>query len=243
MPGENELPKTPTNAVDSILMDMLESIPDIQPHVVDNVHKENVNQEPIAPKGGEKEVFNPAIHRANPDGSPVLTKTGKFRKKTGASKLYNPADREAQFSENPNLTAQIVIEANSLAAAEVVQNLKRSAYSNFLGQTYGEERHRVFVDATKSYFISCGGVSLTPLQALLLLEGQLLLESASKPKAIDKITKFKTWLVTKYLTYKGRKNGAQSGSRANIEREDDSNDKDIAQDTPANKSTFNRFRS
>lgn len=188
------------NTVDDIINDMIDDIPEIQPHVVNNVKEEKTSS------------FNPSVHATDENGNPKLTKTGKYRKKK-VSGINNPY---AEKIADP-------IETHSLAAAEVVQGLKRSSYHNFLGHQYGDDRHKLYVNATKDYFVSKGGVTLTPLHTILILEGALLLEAMAQEKARSKILSIKEWVAKKYVSIKfGRKKrGAQHNNRPDDEREDD----------------------
>lgn len=214
--------------VDDIIADMIESTPSSQPHIEEDSNNENKNSVKNSTnniKNPLKSKFDPQIHAVNDDGSPVLTKTGKFRKKP---KEYKTNAKTAKLNdpfneEKPSLN---LIEVNSRAAAQVVQDLKRSAYNNFLGCMYGDDRHYIYIDATTNYFVSSGGVTLTPLHTILLLEGALFLEAMGKPKALDKLSKLKIWIAEKYLKFKRRKYGTQSSSRPNHERENDTSDVD-----------------
>lgn len=220
---ENLAPKINNDNVDDILTDMLDNIPDIQPHVVDNVNtknKETVKE--AVEKSKESVKFNPDIHATRADGSPSVTPKGKFRKKAVPTKKLN--DPYAANIPPP----QSSMEVESHAAAVVVQDLKRSAYSHLLGCEYGADRHKIYIDATTGYFVSGGGVRLSPLHTLLILEGALLIEAMGKPKAIDKITKFKIWAAEKFIRIKSKKkvknNDAQPDSRPVNERKDDTSE-------------------
>ncbi len=124
-----------------------------------------------------------------------------------------------------------------------MQNLKRSAYNNFLGCAYGDDRHAIYIDATYNYFVSTGGVTLTPLHTILLLEGALMLEAMSKPKAIDKITRLKVWIAEKYFRFKGRRknNDAQYNRGTEFVRENDTSEVDGERDSPKTKPSYFGF--
>ncbi len=50
MPNQNQDVSVDVNNVDDILADMISGIPDIQPHVVDNVNKDSIKEEPLVNK-------------------------------------------------------------------------------------------------------------------------------------------------------------------------------------------------
>lgn len=197
-----ENPSQDKNELDFILEDMVVETPEVQQHVVDQEFAEA----PHLIKDSNGDVFDENIHILK-DGKPSLTKTGRFRKKKATSSTS--AD-----------------ESESLAAAEVVQGLKRQTYAALLDFEYGDDLHKIHVGETARYFDSEGGVTLTPLQSLLLLEGVLLMRGIQTPTSKKKLTGVKAWFASKWVKFKGRKkNGTYTGNRAVDEREDNARQK------------------
>ena len=220
---------------DSVIQDIASETPEVQQHAVD-AHLQREEEKASQDKGGE--TFDPEIHVINPDGSPKLTKTGKFRKKPGASKraaLNNPAEAEEK-KRKKILDDQVKVEKNRIAA-QTVQDLKRSCLGHFLEYEYSDERHALHVSTLESYFMSEGGVELSPLHGVMLLEGQMMMEALTTKKGATLVEKVKTKIAGFVIKFKGRKrNGAQPNSGANAKRENNSGNKVSAQDKGPNKS-------
>jgi hypothetical protein len=201
--NENQEEKVSTNSLDSFIDDMIEKQPEVQQHVVDAERaRTEVNATATDSTG---ETFNPDIH-IEKDGKPSVTKTGKFRKRKG---VVDPriAQQKEEEKKNEHLESQ--------ASAELVQGLKRQVYNGFFDYTYSDERHGLHVEATKEYFISEGGIKLTPLQNLLILEGFLGLEVMRTEKGVKRLTGLKAWAASKWVKFKGKKHGTQSSPRSN----------------------------
>jgi hypothetical protein len=67
--------------------DLIENMPEVSEHVISGEEVEPVNTELTPPVKGESlEIFDPEIHCVGPDGLPVLTKAGGFRKRPGRGK-------------------------------------------------------------------------------------------------------------------------------------------------------------
>lgn len=201
---------------DSFIDDMVSNIPDVQEHVIE---AERAKSEALSnTTDATHEKFDPNLHVVGKDGKPSVTKTGKFRKKKN---INNPHEQKPIDIEK---------EANVLeseASAELVQTLKRSVYDGFFEYKYSDARHKVHVGATTQYFVEAGGVKLTPLQNLMILEGFLALEVMRTPKATKKLTGLKAWIASKYVKFKGRKNNdSQSNNRTNDVGQDDASQKD-----------------
>lgn len=206
-----------TGDYNSIISDMVDNIPDVQEHVVAAEKARNDELNNATSDAGEK--FDPSIHVVGKDGKPSVTKTGKFRKK---KKINNPHEQKAEQTQKDTSEQNALIESQT--SATVVQDLKRSIYDGLFDYKYTDDRHKVHIDATTAYFMESGGVKLTPLQMLCVMEGFMVLEITRTEKASKKLTGLKAWLASKYVKFKGRKkNDTQSGDRANnVGKNDDS---------------------
>lgn len=65
-------------------------------------NESNYGANPIGNQSGD--IFNPAIHESNPDGTPRLTADGKYRKKRGRKSGTNNSSNAKPASGNPNTT-------------------------------------------------------------------------------------------------------------------------------------------
>lgn len=206
-------PQVENNAdteINALLQNMVESTPEVQQHVVDHA-KSKAQSAP-----NDDTTFDATIHRVDASGNPVLTKTGKYRRKTvkGEKKL-----------NLPNSDAPTSDLSQSRPAAEIVQTIKRTLYENFLDFKYSEPLHQTHVEVTTAYFDSTGGVKLSPLGALALMEASLFVGAIKTDKGIKKLGKVKAWVAGKWISIRNRKNGAHFDSRPDNERQDDNGEK------------------
>lgn len=238
VPKEAESPVS----LDDVVQDIVQETPDVQQHVVDaHEQKEIEKEEKTSALSGKRDtggtLFDPQMHMVGDDGEPRLTKTGKFRKIPGITKkLNNPLD--AQSKDKALADEMANKELESRVAAETVQGLKRSIYDNMLGYSCENDRHNLHVQATTDYFMSEGGIKLSPLHNVLLLEGAMIVEAMRTPKGQEKITGIKAWLANKWVNFKFRKkgktNGAQLSGRSNDVGKNNGGNKDASQDKGSN---------
>lgn len=218
----NETIKQPKHEIvnegfDEMLTSMVDELPEAEQHVIENEKKKQaeLEQQTEQIKAESGETFDPSVHVTGKDGKPSMTKTGKFRKKKGVKNPFEQQEQKAKI-EAENM--------DSKASAELCQTLKRNIYDGIFDYKYSDERHVVHVAATTQYFVESGGVKLSPLQNLMILEGFMALELMRTEKASKKITGIKAWIAAKYVKFKDRKkakqNDTQSGSRTNGKRKD-----------------------
>lgn len=219
---------------DDLAQHLVGDVPEVQQHAVDaHNQKENEKIEKQESLAGERDsagnLFDPLMHLVDDNGNPVLTKTGKYRKKNKSSRAINNGSEEEKRQKQ--LEEQKAKEIESRVAAETVQDLKRNAYSAFLGYNATDERHKMHVDTTTQYFVEKGGVKLSPLHTLMLLEGAMMVEAVRTEKGKQKVVSVKEWLVQKYVKFKlrkGKKNGARVDSGTNDVGKDNGSDKDAS---------------
>lgn len=205
---------------ESFINDMMTEVPEVQPHVIAREKKRKEELTGIKDSGGES--FDPTIHMSK-DGKPSVTKTGKFRKKKATEKLNDPQEKAKEKENNDNIVAA------SAASAELVQSLKRNIYGTFFDFQYGDDRHKVHTDLTTAYFVDSGGIKLTPLQTLCVMEGFMAVEIFNTDKGKKKLGGLKTWVVSKYLKFRG-KNGSYVNSRTNDVGKNDAGEKDNSEE-------------
>lgn len=191
--------------LDTIINDVSSDIPEPQHHAIEAYKKsdDGVNDNSVKI---QNDSFDASIHAVDKNNRPILTKTGKYRYKRGVKR---------QSLNLPNATPEKEVEqvdGDSLASAQVVQELKRSVYSNLFNFKYKDDLHKTHVDSTYAYFKSSGGVKLTPLQSLMILEGVMVAQVIKTPQSKDKLSSLKLWFSEKFIRFK-RKKHAQSNSR------------------------------
>lgn len=110
---------------------------------------------------GSGETFNPDIHISDDAGNPLLTKTGKYRKKRGWKKFVNPEQPEAVTPEPQN--------SKMLATFSTVTYLQAgtAAFGSDFGVDRGGEHDNLRL-AFEAYFDSVGMVDVPPGIALCM---------------------------------------------------------------------------
>lgn len=210
-----------------------QDVPKVQQNAVD-AHKQRQAAADAAPSDVKGEKFNPEKHAVDAQGNPKMTKTGRFSRKRSTRALNNPAAKQAEVD------AKAISDAESEAAAKVVQDLKRNAYDRLLDYGVTDERHAMHIDATKAYFVEKGGVKLNPLHTLLVLEGAQMLELMGKPKTVSAIEKVKIWAYTRFKKKGKVKNGTHPSNRSNNVGQNNGGNRDAAPAPRPNQSPANR---
>ncbi len=164
------------------------------------------------PSPKSENEFNPEIHRVGDDGKPVLTKTGKFRKKTG-HKFINPETKK----ETVGATQEISSAAAATLTSGIIERLSVMLISeDFI---YSEQERNQNVVAWTNCYDYYGGVNLTPPVALAVDHMAILLARANKPKTISKFSAALFWIKNKFK--RKNKNGALPNSGNDGVRQDD----------------------
>ncbi len=170
----------------------------------------------VPPQQNETEEFNPAIHRTGADGKPQLTKTGKFRKKTGLQKspaFKNPETQAAGGPEVPPLTSRA---AGELASGLIEQLSVTLVSDDFI---YSDMERQSNVVAWEKCFDHYGGVNLSPPWALAANHAAIILARAHKPRTLSKISLGFAWIKSKFKRKK-KENGALPDRGYDGKRED-----------------------
>ena len=192
-----------SSTLDDLIAENNNAIPELQQHAID-AYRDQETSNVETKKHLQNDVFDPELHSVDKNGEPSRLKSGKYRYKKGIQKQY-------QESANNGESDSLV---HSMAAAETVQSLKRLTYDKICEFQYSDTLHKTHVVATAEYFESFGGVKLTPLQSLLILEGTMAIRLTQTPKSKSKFVQFKGWLASKLVKLKGKKR-AQSHRRSN----------------------------
>lgn len=169
-------------------------------------------EKPMPENDGQ--IFDPAIHRVGDDGKPSVTKTGKFRKKTGL-KFIRPEDKKKEEVKTG------IPEISSKDAAIVTSGLIEQISVKLIGDefNYNEMERNSNVQAWERTYDHYGGVNLSPPAALALNHMSIILARSTQPQTISKMKLFGAWIKSK-MTRK-KKHGSQSDSRNDGKRKDD----------------------
>ena len=160
------------------------------------------------------EKFNPEIHRVDDAGNPVLTKTGKYRRKTGW-KFIRPEEKPE------NLTKEKIPTITSRGAARIasgtIERLSMVLISDEFRLTPDEKEENV--TAWENCIEFYGGCKLSPPWELMANQVGIILTRMDKPKTQNKLAL--VWLKIKGIFVRGKKHGALSDSRNDGFREND----------------------
>lgn len=167
-----------------LVNDLVESVPTADTEVLQNNEELNIEDSFIVPEYIQDEdgtIFDENLHSTDKKGNPLYTKTGKFKKKRVSKK-----DTESQE-----------IDCN-VKSAETVQGIKRGIYSNVLGHEYNDDIHSLYVSSTADYFRDRGGVEISPLATLVVLEISLFCTALKTEKSKSIFSKLKQWFSKKF---------------------------------------------
>jgi hypothetical protein len=180
-----------------------EILPDANPEAIaaiDAARKETLEQ---ARNAG----FNPAIHASKPDGTPVLTKDGKFAKPRGrkAGQFNSAPKKSSLFNDQLQMPIQTV---SSEAAAKTISGLLEQASVVLVSDEWKltDEERKTNVEAWRQTLDYYGGVKLSPPQALVLNHLTIIATRSFAPKTQTKYQLFKAYLNDKLANLKFWKN-------------------------------------
>ena len=165
-----------------------------------------------APKS-KGEEFDAKIHRVGDDGKPALTKTGKFRKKTGY-KFINP---ETAKPAAPSIGGVEMTSKNAaVLTSSIIERLSVALVSDEF--EYSELERAANWKAWEDCYDFYGGVNLSPPMALAADHLTIIMTRINKPKTISKISMLIFWAKNKFK--RKNKNGALPDSGNDGSRKD-----------------------
>ena len=170
-------------------------------------------------------VFDADLHATDKEGNPSKTKTGKFRKKKGASKV---ATKDPQKVEAVVKRKQGLIMASNLAAGTFI-NVNCAIFGDEWLPEASEEynEQEMLVRAFYDYMDAKEIEDFPPSVALAMALGSYSVRRLNKPTTKSRFQRLKETIIGKFLVWKGsRKNGAHVGTRKDGERKDDTNKTD-----------------
>ena len=221
-PEASQEPEIQNQPKTSVSMDDLteqEEFPAVDNEAIESILKqESAGQSVIQPAAQEAEKFDPTIHRTNPDGSPVLTKTGKFRKKTGY-KLIKPEMVKPQLDVNGNAMPQRPKMTSKTAARILTSGIEKISMAAISDDfKYTAEEKEESTNLWENCLDHYGGVNLSPPWEIAAFQVGVILARMDKPKTQNRI--FAGWLWLKSKFGRKAKNGALSRSGNDRGRED-----------------------
>lgn len=151
--------------------------------------------------------FDAGLHCVNEDGTPTLTKTGKFRKKKGG------------VVSGPQPNVQMAFSA-SLATVYAIEMLG----SAIGGDEWKPENaeHEMMVAAWQDYYAVSGMSGPPPFLGIIIATGCYALPRLTKPVTVSRLGRMRIWMVNSlgWMLGRGRvkKDESQSNHRYDGER-------------------------
>lgn len=230
---------TPTSDVSAIAAALQTEEPAPQQHAIDQALADSK-----AAEGKDKngEIFNPAIHAANADGSPRTTNSGRFAlkrgKKSGSAQLSTSGAQgtgTAKLNVPPG-TAQAVQAATSAAKIAEARAGGKGAASLLLALSVGiggEEwqpradpktgmnEQLMLEGAFGDFFVAQGWADLPPGWALVAVLSMYSLPRFRMPQTRTRLQKFRGWVGSMVGRWKANRNAKRRGlPESDIERAD-----------------------
>lgn len=219
----------PSGGDNKITMDSLtkdEALPEVQEHAINAVKSEAESEaNNIKQKFPD---FDPNTHETDAHGNPVLTKTGKPRRKRGAG---SPKHRQSQIGiskqkedESPRPEkVHVSSEVAATTTSAVLERLQCVLISDDM--KYSENEREGNVKAWTDLYDYYGGVEVHPAAAVAADHIMIMAARAQKPKVQSKFKALTERIAGKLALWKGKKH-ALSNSRQNDERKNDLREKE-----------------
>jgi len=215
-PVENE-----AGSVDTLSGILAESMPEVQDHVVQAAQEreEALQSETLTDVDGT--VFDPEIHRHKKDGSPTVTKLGRFSlkpgKATGDSPRHKPKTGGFVGGTKPDSPKIEPEKIQAAASGKMAANLLMTLGVTIGGEEwnpvtnheYGINEKDMLEQAFADYFIATGKTDLPPGMVLTVAIGGYVLPRFTMPKTQTRMQKAGSWIKEKYINWKLRKHGVK----------------------------------
>lgn len=157
--------------------------------------------------------FDPAVHRSDADGNPILTREGAYAKKRGPRKAGD-VSRETT-SDVPRETASAGIPTQAAAAsistaqtAVFLVTTVTGVLSRAIGPEWAADKQEIkgLSDAVKTYIDSKGGIAITPEMGLVLAIGAYSLPRLAVENTQTKLQMATGWLRDRFDVLRARFN-------------------------------------
>jgi len=206
----------PVESSADVTMDSLtndESFPAPDEEAIAAIQAENAAKPAPAPLPG----FDPKIHAVKEDGTPSLTKTGKFRMKT-KQKFVSPEEKRNEETAAKSAIPEISSREAAIVTSGLIEQLSVKLISDDF--IYADIERASNQNAWEKTFDHYGGVNLTPPAALALNHMAIILTRAGQPKTLSKFKKIGGWIKSK-IKRKQKKHGALPSDGNDGKRKDD----------------------
>jgi len=195
IPDENPDDSSHSVGIDAVTNEIVENEPRVREEIVEKLQGEATATDPVSapsespatPTNTSRQTvdsFNPEIHETNGDGTPRLTKDGKYRRKRGRKGASNP---QATVIDPP--TPKPSVDYRGLAA--FLCTVGFSATEKALGEHWKplpEERQQI-ESATAKYAESQGWDDLPPGIVLLIAVGMYAMPRIPHPETKARLSR------------------------------------------------------
>jgi len=208
-----------------IATSLVEDMPEVQEHAITEATQQAQAVAAVGPVDRDGQTFNPAIHKADASGNPILSPSGTLTKKPG---------RKAGGA-NSTKSASIVggVKSTAVATGPSQSDLQRmqcrqagNAAANLLmtiGVIAGGDEWQPRVDlqtgldektmlesAFGEYFVAAGIVDIPPGFALTIAVGGYMLPRFTMPKTKTRLQRASSFVKKWYANRKLKKHGLRS---------------------------------
>ncbi len=199
-----------TTTIDKLASDLISTMPDPNPAAIEAGPPGG--EAPTAPAAEAPSGFNPAIHAADADGNPILTKDGAFRNKPGRKKgpsvVGSPSTDNMAKPQQPSKAeiARIELENRAAVAGAGAANLLITAGVLIGGPDFvpgkspltGLDEREFLTGEFKQYFIATNRADLPPGLALAAAVLIYVAPRFAKPAVAIRFAGMKSWIVSKF---------------------------------------------
>lgn len=228
---------SPLGDVSALADELADTMPEPSPHAIAaEKEKESAKRAAWADyRDAAGNPFDPDLHVTDSEGAPVLTKTGKLRRRPGrkSADSKKPGGRVGGLSV-PDDSARRLREqarANGIAAAQATFTLGVAIGGTEWAPMRDDERgidERAYMEsAYAEYFEAKGLQDIPPGVALTIALTSYAAQRFTMPKTQTRMQRAKEWIAKKIAARKVRKkdNGARSDTGDNGKRKDDTSEK------------------
>lgn len=215
--------------VDSLAGSLAGEQPDVSEHTVaaEMEKQEQRKQQNADLKDSDGNPFSSEIHVTDANGDPVLTTTGKLRKRPG--RKGGASGGTPSHVARPGTTTQNSGQHDPRATGRHAARMFSSVSMMLGGEEFrpikdekqGVDEMEGLEEAFSDYFESKEWDDIPPGIALTLVCFSYLAPRFFMPKTKTRLSKVKDWIAAKYFAYKTKKNG---GKVRNLEKEEKEKD-------------------
>lgn len=239
---------TPTATLDAIAAGLISEKPEVQPHAIAQAEAEAAANVGKDAKGN---VFNPAIHAVNADGSPRKTVGGAYALKRGKKSANAATGAAGTTSANPAHSKGIVVPgtAAGMSAKEQASRTGGAQAANLFLMCAvaigGDEWHprkddkigldeKVMLETVfGDYFAAKQWEDLPPGLALIAAVGMFSMQRFAMPKTQTRLQKLRGWMGAKIGRWKANRAAKKRGVvESDVERADRDSREWKANNTP-----------